>query len=268
MLKLNQMKIKLQDTVLLLSPDDKTFLVSISEGKTFSSHLGIIDLEDAVGKNWGDRITSKLGSDFFLLDPTVEDKLMKVRRLTQIVYPKDAAFIIFKTGLKSSSRVIETGIGSGALTIALANAVSPEGKIFTYEKRQQFITNAKHNIEQAGLLDYVEFNCGDARDGFKETEVDAVIIDLPSPWYGIPSAYKALKGGGQIASISPTYNQVEKTAESLERNGFVNIETLELILRYYQVKPGKTRPRNKMVGHTGFLTFARKGEKSIDENEV
>lgn len=261
------MKIKIDDTVLLLSPDNKTFLVSIKEGKTFSSHLGIIDLEDAIGKNWGDRITSKLGNDFFLLDPTVEDKLMKVRRLTQIVYPKDAAFIIFKTGVKSGSRVIETGIGSGALTIALANAASPDGKIFTYEKREQFLCNAKSNIEYAGLVDYVEFNCADARDGFKETDVDSVIIDLPSPWYGIPSAYKALKGGGIVASISPTYNQVERTVESLERNGFINIETLELILRYYQVKPGKTRPRDRMVGHTGFLTFARKGAQPVDEYE-
>lgn len=261
------MKIKSEDIVLLLSPDNKTFLVSIKEEKVFSSHLGIIDLGEAIGKNWGDRITSALGNDFFLLDPTVEDKLMKVRRLTQIVYPKDAAFMIFKTGIKSGSRVIETGIGSGALTIALANAVSPGGRIFTYEKREQFISNAKSNIEHAGLLDYVDFNCADARDGFNETEVDVVVIDLPSPWYGIPSAYKALKGGGRIASISPTYNQVERTSESLERNGFVNIETLELILRYYQVKPGKTRPRDKMVGHTGFLTFARKGAQLNDAEE-
>lgn len=260
------MKIKPKDTVLLLSPDSKTFMVTVMEGKIFSSHLGIIEHDDVIGKSWGDRVVSKMGSEFYVLEPTVEDRLMKVKRLTQIVYPKDAAFIIFKTGIKSGSRVIETGLGSGALTIALANAVVPGGKIFTYEKKVEFIENAKKNIENAGYIDNVVFNLADARDGFGETDIDCVVLDLPFPWSVVPCAYKALQGGGRIASISPTFNQVEKTVESLEENGFVNIETLELILRNYQVKTGRTRPRDKMVGHTGFLTFARKGAGFNENN--
>ncbi|NIP29091.1 MAG: methyltransferase domain-containing protein [Candidatus Dadabacteria bacterium] len=218
----------------------------------------MLDLTQAIGKSWGETIQSNLGNEFILMEPTVEDKLMKVRRLTQIVYPKDAALIIFKTGIRSGMKVIETGVGSGALTIALANSVAPEGKIYSYEKREEFIKNAADNIRYAGLIDYVEFFNRDARDGFDQTDVDVAIIDLPSPWYGIPSAYESLRGGGRIASISPTYNQVERSVQCMEDTGFVNIETLELILRNYQVKQGKTRPRDRMVGHTGFLTFARK----------
>ena len=120
------------------------------------------------------------------------------------------------------------------------------------------MNNAKDNVRRAGLSEYVEFNCGDAREGFGEREVDVAILDLPSPWYGIPAAYEALASGGRIASISPTYNQVERTAESLEETGFVRIETVELIMRSYQVKKGKTRPDNRTVAHTGFLTFAFK----------
>ena len=105
----------------------------------------------------------------------------------------------------------------------------------------------------------MEFNCGDARDGFEQKDVDVVILDLPSPWYGIPSSYEALRPGGRVASISPTYNQVDRTVESLKKTGFVRIETVELIMRNYQVKPGRTRPDNRTVAHTGFLTFAFKG---------
>lgn len=253
------MKIQDNDTVLLLSPDNKTFLVRVNKDERFSSHLGIIEFNDVIGKAPGDCVTSKLGCDFYILEPAVEDMVMKVKRLTQIVYPKDAAYIVFKTGIKSGSRVIETGLGSGALTIAIANAVYPGGKVYTYEKKQEFIDNAARNIDNAGLSDLVEYNLGDARDGFSETDADCVILDLPFPWAAIPNAFSALKGGGRIASISPTYNQVEKTVDSLNENGFVNIESLELIMRNLQVNSGRTRPRDRMVGHTGFLTFAIKG---------
>ena len=253
------MKIKSGDTVLLVSPDDKSFMVVVEEGRSFSSHMGILDLSSALGKKWGETIVSSLGNGFVLLNPTVEQRIMKVRRATQIVYPKDAALILFKTDVRAGTRVVEAATGSGALTIALAGSVAPSGKVYTYEKREQFMNNARDNVRRAGLSEYVEFNCGDAREGFRETGVDVAVLDLPSPWYGIPAAYEALASGGRIASISPTYNQVERTAESLGETGFVKIETVELIMRNYQVKKGKTRPDNRTVAHTGFLTFAFKG---------
>ena len=261
------MKIKSGDTVLLVSPDNKSFMVVVEEGKSFSSHMGILDLSSALGKKWGETIVSSLGNNFVLLNPTVEQKIMKVRRATQIVYPKDAALILLKTDVRAGTRVVEAATGSGALTIALANSVAPSGKVHTYEKREQFMNNAKDNVRRAGLSEYVEFNCGDAREGFKERDADVAILDLPSPWYGIPAAYEALAPGGRIASISPTYNQVERTAESLEETGFVRIETVELIMRNYQVKKGKTRPDNRTVAHTGFLTFAFKGISDVDARE-
>ncbi|MYH39581.1 MAG: tRNA (adenine-N1)-methyltransferase, partial [Candidatus Dadabacteria bacterium] len=245
----------------------KSFLVVGEEGKSFSSHMGILDLSSALGKEWGETIVSSLGNDFVLLSPTVEKKMMKVRRATQIVYPKDAALILFKTDVKAGTRVVEAATGSGVLTIALANSVAPSGKVYTYERREQFMNNARDNVRRAGLSEYVEFNCGDAREGFKERDVDVAILDLPSPWYGIPASYEALVSGGRIASISPTYNQVERTAEVLEETGFVRIETVELIMRNYQVKTGKTRPDNRTVAHTGFLTFAFKATSDAANRE-
>ncbi|MEQ9619648.1 MAG: tRNA (adenine-N1)-methyltransferase [Deltaproteobacteria bacterium] len=252
------MSIKRGDSVLVISPDEKTFLVTVDEGKRMGTHLGEINLGDAIGLDYGGTIYSNLEHPFLLLEPTVEDKMMKVRRFTQIIYPKDAGLILLKTGIKNGMRVIECGSGSGALTIALATAVAPDGKVFTYDRSEKFLENAGRNIENAGYSEFVEFKLREAQEGFDEKEVDVVILDLPSPWHGIPSAARALRGGGRIASLSPTYNQVEKCVETLMEEGFVFIETLEVLVRYIRVSTGKTRPVDRMVSHTGFLTFGRK----------
>lgn len=252
------MKIQSGDHVLIISPDEKTFLVTVSEDKRMGTHKGEINLGDCIGKSYGESINSNLDHTFLLLEPTLEDKMMKVKRHTQIIYPKDAAYMILKSGIQSGMRVIECGAGSGSLTMALANAVAPGGKVYTYDIREKHLENAKMNIENAGYSDYVEFKLKKAQDGFDEENVDVVILDLPSPWDGIASAAKSLRGGGRIASLSPTYNQIERCVEELEKYGFVYIETLELLLRYIQVSTGKTRPVDRMVSHTGFLTFGRK----------
>ena len=189
--------IKSGDTVLVVSPDEKSFMVTVHEGKSLSSHMGILDFSSVIGKNWGGTAVSSLGNHFVLLPPTIEQKIMKLRRTTQIVYPKDAAFVLFRTDVRSGTRVVEAATGTGALTVALANSVAPSGRVYTYEKRKEFIGNAEDNVRRAGLSDYVEFHCGDARDGFAQKDVDVVVIDLPSPWYGIPSAYEAFTPRGE-----------------------------------------------------------------------
>ncbi|NIP39098.1 MAG: tRNA (adenine-N1)-methyltransferase [Candidatus Dadabacteria bacterium] len=255
------MPIQENDYVLILAPDDKTFLSQVSSEKKLSTHLGMLNIADVIGKNYGDKIVSGLGNEFYLLEPTTWDKMMKIKRLTQIIYPKDASIIIQKTGLGEGMRVVETGTGSGSMTIALANAVKPGGKVYTYEKRDQFRENAMKNLQTAGLSEYVEFNAGDAREGFLQTDVDVALIDLPSPWDGVPAAAKALKGGGRIASLSPTFNQVEENYKHLEEHGFIYLETVEVLVRNILVREGKTRPTQRMISHTGYLTFGRKINK-------
>lgn len=252
------MQIKSGDFVLLLSSDNKTFLIRAKEEKVFGTHLGNLNLKDAIGKEYGEVIYSQLDKPFILLEPTLEDRMMKLRRLTQIIYPKDAALILLKAGIQSGMRVIECGSGSGALTIALANSVAPTGKVYAYDRREDFLENAKRNLEEAGFYDFVEFKLREVGDGFDEKEVDVIVLDLPSPWEGVPAAARSIRGGGRIASLSPSYNQVEKTVESLSENGFVYLDTVEVLVRKILVRTGKTRPFERMVSHTGFLTFGRK----------
>lgn len=262
--------LKLGDVVLLYSPDRKTYLVTLDEGGTLGTHVGEIRHADVLGRQYGEIVRSSTGQPFVILEPTLEDRMMKVRRLTQIIYPKDAGLILIKTGVSAGMRVIECGVGSGAATLCLATAVAPTGRVYAYDREERFLELARANVQRAGLAHMVEFKQRDVAEGFDEEEVDVVLLDLPSPWEGVPAARRALRGGGRLASISPTYNQVERMVAALEAEGFVMIETVEVLLRHLLVRSGRTRPFERMIGHTGFLTFARRALQPLrgrDEGE-
>jgi tRNA (adenine57-N1/adenine58-N1)-methyltransferase len=140
----------------------------------------------------------------------------------------------------------------------LAYYVKPSGRVFSYEVRPEFTERARRNLERAGLLEYVELKSGDVTVKIDERDVDAVVFDLATPWMGVRNVYEALRGGGGFASFSPTVEQVVKTVETLRDCGFVCVETVECMLRRIKVKAGETRPETLMVGHTGYLSFARK----------
>lgn len=252
------MEVKPGDHVLLISGDQKTFLIQVREDREFGTHKGKILHNDIIGKRYGDFVSTHLGVPFAVMQPTLADRIMKIKRRTQIIYPKDSGLIVIKCGIGSGMRVIECGTGSGALTMVLANMVAPSGMVYSYDRRGDSIEIARANVEAVGLLPFVMFKIREVSEGFDESDADAVILDLPSPWEGVPAASRAIKGSGVLASISPTYNQVEKTVECLRDHGFIYIETLEVLTRDILARTGKTRPADRMIGHTGFLTFARK----------
>jgi tRNA (adenine57-N1/adenine58-N1)-methyltransferase len=130
--------------------------------------------------------------------------------------------------------------------------------VYSYEVRQEFTLNAKRNLDRAKLLDYVKLKDGDVTQGIEETNLDAVILDMATPWLVVPHAYSALKGSGIFISFSPTVDQIVKVVEELDVYGFVGVETLETLIRYMQVVRGRTRPQTLMTGHTGYITYARK----------
>jgi tRNA (adenine57-N1/adenine58-N1)-methyltransferase len=258
-------KIAEGDYVLLCLDPRRTYLVRVEAGKTFHTHKGFIKLDELVGKEFGVAVPSSVGVEFTALKPSLTDYIMKSSRKTQITYPKDAALIVMFSGVGPGSRVVESGTGTGALTTALAHYVKPDGKVYTYELREEFQKNAEKNLRRAGLLDVVELKSGDVTAGIEERDVDAVVLDLAVPWLVVPHAYQALKPSGTIVSFSPTIDQVVKTTEALKENGFVFIETVECLMRSMQVERGKTRPHTMMTGHTGYITHARKALKTTQQ---
>jgi len=246
--------------VLLHLDAKRQYLVRVRSGEEFHTHKGVVRLGELIGKPYGVRVESSLGTVFHAFKPLPRDYAVKFARRTQIIYPKDMALIILYAGIGPGSRVVEAGTGSAALTSILAHHVKPTGHVYSYEIREELLEAARRNLERAGVLDYVTLKLGDVTQSIEETSVDAVVLDLATPWLVVGNAWKALKPSGVFASFSPTIEQVVKTVEALKASGFANIETFECMIRRYQVEAGRTRPETLTIAHTGYLTFARKTE--------
>ena len=244
--------------ILLYFDSKRTYLVAVEKGKSFHTHKGHLQLEALIGKEYGTRITSNLGIEFVALKPLLTDFIFKAQRRTQISYPKDVALIVMFSGIGPGCQVVEAGTGAGALTTALAHYVKPTGRVYSYEIRPEFTETARKNLVRAKLLEVVELKNKDITEGIDEKNIDAVVLDLATPWLVVPHALNALKGGATLVSFSPTIDQVVKTVEALHESSFVDIQTVECIMRGMQVERGKTRPQTLMTGHTGYITFGRK----------
>jgi len=249
------------DDVLLYLDGRRTYLVRVRADGVLHTHKGFIRLGQLIGLEYGSPVESSMGVEFFALRPNLSDYVYKTARQTQIIYPKDMALIVLFTGIGPGWRVVEAGTGTGALTIVLAYYVRPTGRVYSYEIRREFLERARRNIERAGMLDYVELKHGDITQGIEERGVDAVVLDMASPWLVVPHAYEALRGGGAFASFSPTIDQAVRTVEALRRWSFVDISTIECLVRRIRAEAGKTRPETLMRAHTGYITFARKSVK-------
>lgn len=245
------------DIAQLISAQNKRFIFRLTVDGKFETHRGYLSHNDLIGTPWGSRVFTHMGSPFVLLQPSLADILVETRRNTQIMYPKDIGFILITLDIGPGKHVLEAGTGSGSFTTALAFSVGAQGWVTSYESRPEFQHLAHKNLERLGLADRVEFKLRDIAEGFDESNVDAVFLDLPNPQDYILQAKKALKPGGYLGSILPTTNQVSLLLIALRRANFAFIEVCEILLRYYKAVADRLRPTDRMVAHTGFLIFAR-----------
>lgn len=221
------------------------------------AQLGVVNLDDLVGRRWGDRL--RLGLvEYVLTRPILSDYLRRMERRAQIVLPKDAARIVFETGLNSGGRVLEAGVGSGGLTTVLAHAVAPAGRVYAYDLRSDHLDVGRRNVETAGWARVVDFKIGDVRGGVEERDLDAAVLDIPDPEAAIPVLHAALHPGAVLACYTPLIGQAERAAKALAASGYAEVRTLEQWERAWVIHERGARPDFAMLGHTGFLTFARR----------
>lgn len=256
------------DLAQLVGLTHKHFIFTLKAGGDLQNHRGVIKHDDLIGKPWGSQVFSHMGAPFFLLQPSIADLLNDLPRTTQILYPKDIGYILIMMGIAPGQRVMEAGTGSGSMTIALATAIGAEGKVISYEQKLDTQNLARKNLERVGLASRVDFKLRDIRDGFDETDADAFFLDVQNSFDYIEQVRAALKPGGFFGTILPTFNQVEKTLNSLKKYKFAFVEVCEILLRFYKSDPNRIRPTDRMVAHTGFLLFARKIEPSFDPRGV
>lgn len=252
------------ERALLVFEGGFTALVEVRGGGRLSTHRGIVHFDDLLGQPYGAVVKTHQGGPVVILQPSLEDLMMKVRRRTTIIYPKEAAAILMRLGIGPGSRVLEVGTGSGALTLALAWAVAPTGQVLSYEVREDMLLLARENVGRTPLAPLVEIRLRHSGEPFPEG-MDAAVLDIPTPWEELAAVRDALRGGGRLASLNPTFNQVERMAGAMIEAGFVQVDSLEILYRPILARPGRTRPVQRMVAHTEFLTF---GARSLGGAEV
>jgi len=246
------------EPILLVLPDGKRYVVVLQRGARFHSHRGIIEHDDLIGQPLGRQVVSHLGHPFSVLRPSIYDLLMNLKRASQIIYPKDIGQILLRLDVGSGKRVVEGGTGSGALTMALAHAVRPGGMVYSYDWREDMLRVAEKNLYRVGLQGCVQLIQRDISEGFEQTDVDSLFLDVREPWEYLDHVAEALADGGFFGALVPTTNQISDLLAAMDGRPFSSIEVLETLVRKYKPVPARLRPEDVMVGHTGYLIFARK----------
>lgn len=251
------------DLVFLWSPEKgDSYLIKIAPGSVQGSHLGQIPHDELIGMSYGDAVRTNKGAPFFALRPSIADLTRRIKRQTQVIFPKDSGFIIQHLNFAPGSTVVECGTGSGGLTSVFAHFVGDGGRVISYDRREEFSKLARSNLERLGIAHRVELKVKDIAEGFDERDADAVFLDVRDPWNYIAAARDALAGGHRLGILVPTFNQIEQTLDALNANMFADIQVLELMARWYKTDPRRIRPDDTMVGHTGFLIFGAKAAES------
>ncbi|MDD1743401.1 MAG: tRNA (adenine-N1)-methyltransferase, partial [Methanomassiliicoccales archaeon] len=235
----------------------KKHWVVLGEGMAKVSTLGVVDCSRLIGKQEGEWIAIA-DRRFVLLRPGAIEFMESLERAAQVITAKDAATILFRLDLKCGDVAVEAGVGSGSMTTALLNAVAPNGKVISIELREDMAARARKNISRIPLSKCWDLRLGNIISISIDTEADVVILDIPNPWDALDNVELFLRPGGRFCAYLPNTNQVETTVRALRKRGYVEIEVLENIQRAMEVHESGIRPSFEMLGHTGYLTFARK----------
>jgi len=247
------------DKALLTDSKGRRYLVTLQTGGTFHFHRGIIKHDQVIGLTEGTTLISTGQEPVQVFRPTYADFVLKMPRGAQVIYPKDAAMILMHADIYPGARVLEAGVGSGALTIALLRAVGEQGSVAAFDLREDFIETALANVHGfMGKVDNLEVRIGNLYEPMEQIEVDRVVLDLPEPWRALPQVEAALRPGGIALFYLPTILQVSALSEELRVRPWTGVLTLETLTRTWHVEGQSVRPDHRMVAHTGFLTTARR----------
>ncbi len=245
------------DRVLLVDRKGRRYLITLSEGGQFHCHSGIVEHDELIGSPDGSQVKSNRGSSFLVFEPSLSDYILEMPRGAQVIYPKDLGAILLFADVCPGDRILESGIGSGALSMTLLRAGA---RIIGYEIRDDFATRAQENVEVLlgeSVLSRYEIKIRDIYKGIDEVDLDRVILDLPEPWRVVSHAAVAMRSGGIILAYTPSIVQAANFREALSANGFGSAETVEVMNRTWHIDGAAVRPAHRMVAHTGFLSYAR-----------
>ncbi len=234
---------------------NRRYMVTLAEGGEFHTHSGVTSHDAVIGGSEGVTVASTSGARYLVLRPTLADFVLSMPRGAQVIYPKDLGPLLIMADVYPGARILESGVGSGALSMTLLRAGAD---VVGYEIRADFAAVAQRNVESfLGPQPNYRVQQRDIYEGIDEVDLDRVILDLPEPWQVVAPAAEALRPGGLFVSYLPTVLQVARLRETLDDGPFGFADTVEVLQRGWHVKGQSVRPNHRMVGHTGFLTVAR-----------
>lgn len=250
------------DLVQLIDVKGRRYQATLAPGKQFHSHSGFIEHDEIIGVEEGSTLKTTRGQPFVVFRPTLSDFVFKMPRGAQVIYPKDLGPILMLADIAPGVRVLESGVGSGALSMTMLRAGAD---IVGYELREDFAERAVANVEKflgADVSTRYRVEIRDCYEGIEGeggagTGFDRVVLDLPEPWQVVPHAERALRPGGLFLAYTPSVIQVSQLREALAGSRFFGAETVEVLQRGWYVEGQAVRPDHRMVAHTGFLTHAR-----------
>ena len=255
------------DRVQLTDPKGKLYSFTIVPGKEWHTHKGWITHDDLIGMPEGSVVSTTAGLKFTAFKPLLADYVLTMPRGATIVYPKDAAMIVGLADIYPGARVLEAGVGSGALTISLLRAAGEKGYVHSVERRADFAENARSNVDAyfEGSPSNWKLDVGDLQDQNFESEFDRVILDMLAPWECVGIAARALRPGGVFMSYVATTTQLSATAEAIKEDGrFTEPESSETLVRGWHHEGLAVRPQQRMIGHTGFLIQSRRMAPGVE----
>jgi len=246
------------DTVLLIDPKGREYLRDLKPGKRFSLHAGVVDADALIGRPDGTRVASSLGQPFLAFRPTYARLIPNLPRQAQVIYPKDAAAILMWGDVYPGARVVESGVGPGALTLALLRAIGPTGSLTSIERRPDHAEMARENVRRFhGDAPNWRTVIADAADALPLERADRVVLDVPEPAPLVPAAATALRAAGLLVVYVPTTIQLQAVGDALRAEPrFADARTFEVLQRFWHVAANSLRPDHRMVAHTGFVTTA------------
>lgn len=249
------------DPCLLVDARGRTYLIELVSDRDFHYHRGVVPHNQIIGSGDGSRHTSSLGSELLALRPRLADYTEKMGRGATIIYPKDAAAILMWADIGPGNLVLEAGTGSGALTMSLARATRPGGRVVSYERRTDHAERGRKLIRGyfGEIPEHVDLRIGDVEEAVADVAPDRIVLDVPEPWHVVPPAAEHLQEGGIYCCYLPTVPQVQTVRKALrEARCFPRADTFEVLVREWVVEGRSVRPSHRMVGHTGFITVAKK----------
>ena len=252
------------DLVILVNPKGKRYLRRAEAGEETSNNDGVMAMDDVLAAGFGGVVRTRQGIPYKVMRPGLNDLLKGVKRQTQIIYPKDISYLCLRLGAGNGRRIIEAGSGSGSLTLGLSWFSGERGQVYTYEARTEFYELCRKNLAWAGLGHNVTQHNRDIADGFVEKDVDALFLDVRTPWEYLDQALEALAPGGQLAFLVPTVDQLSQLLRAFETRPIDEPEVLEILMRRWKPVADRLRPEDRMISHTGFLVFAVKQEQCAE----